>query len=63
MGHEPCEMELYVCLKDFGEHHWHIAICVDDLLIASKYPQGVVDALTNKYHFKLKGTDNISYYL
>ena len=36
---------------------------MDDLLIVSKLPRLIVDALTNKYDFKLKGTRPISYHL
>ena len=43
--------------------HEHIVICVDDLLIVSKSPQIILDALINKHKFKLKGTRNISYHL
>ena len=35
---------------------------MDDLLIESKDPQRVVDALMNKHYFKLKGTGPISYH-
>ena len=63
MGHGPCKVEPCIWLKDFGEHHEHITIHVDDLLIASKDLQGVVDSLTNNYHFKLKRTGPTSYHL
>ena len=36
---------------------------IDDLAIAAKEPQNIVDALINKYKFKLKGTGPISYHL
>ena len=63
MGYESCEMEPGMCLKYCGEHYEHIAVCVDDLLISSKDPQGAADDLTNKHHFKLMGTGPISYHL
>ena len=56
-------MEPDTWLNDCREHYKHISIHVDDLLIASKYPQGSLDTLTKKYNFKLKGTDPISYHL
>ena len=40
-----------------------IAACVDDLLIASKSPQLILDALNNKHNFTVKGTGHISYHL
>ena len=36
---------------------------VDDLLIASKEPQKIVNLLINKHNFKLKGTGPINYHL
>ena len=53
-------MEPDVWLRYCGEHYECIDICVDYLLIASKDPQVVVDALTNNHHFKLKGTGTMS---
>lgn len=40
-------------------HYEHIPVCADDLLIASKTPQAIADLFSNKYKFKLKGTDII----
>ena len=40
-----------------------IAACVDDLLIASKDPEGIAHLLANKHKFKLKGTGPIKYHL
>ena len=36
---------------------------MDELLIESKSPQLIVDALTKKHNLKLKGTGPISYHL
>ena len=55
MGYEPCTIDPDIWLRDGWKNHEHIAVCVDDLMIASKNPQGVVDALRKKHHFKLKG--------
>ena len=44
--------------------HWeYIGTYVDDLAIASKDPKSIVDTLTDKYRFKLKGTGPILYHL
>lgn len=57
-------MELDIWLCPYEEDHYeHIAVCVDDLLIASKDPKQIIDALTNKHSFKLKGTGPISHHL
>ena len=64
MGFEPCKMEPEIWLRPCGEDHYeHIAVCVDDLLIASKDPKGTIEVLTNENYFKLKGTGPISYHL
>ena len=36
---------------------------VDNLLIASKSPQIIIDALINKRNFKAKGTEPFTYHL
>ena len=63
MGYEPCKMESDVWLRYCGEHYECIAVYVDDLLIASKNPHGVLDDLTKYHHFKLKGTGLMFYHL
>ena len=46
------------------ENHYEcITICLDDLLIASKDPHCVADALTNNHHFKLKDIAPLFYHL
>ena len=64
MGFEPCKMEPDIWMRPCGEDHYeYIAVYVDDLLIASKDPKAIIDVLTNKYSFKLKGTRPIFYHL
>ena len=64
MGFEPCKMDPNIWLRPHGEDHYEcIAIYVGDLLIASKCPKSIIDFLTNKHCFKLKGTSPISYHL
>ena len=50
-------------MKDMGDHYEYIAVYVDDLIIASKDPQGVIDMLTVTHKFKLKGTGEMTYHL
>ena len=51
-------------VNDNGFYHYeYITVYIDDLLIASKTLQAIVDLLTNKHKFKLKGTESIKYYL
>jgi hypothetical protein len=40
-----------------------VAACVDDLAIASKNPQGIIDDFERRYKFKLKGTGPIKNHL
>jgi len=40
-----------------------VAVYVDDLVITSKDPKAITDALTNCHGFKLKGTGPIEYHL
>ena len=56
-------MEPDIWLKDCGTHYEYIAVYVDDLLIASKESQSVIDTLINYHHFKLKGTGPMSHHL
>jgi hypothetical protein len=46
-------------MRRVGDHCKCIAVYVDDLVIASKDPAGVVGALTEDCKFKLKGTGPI----
>ena len=51
-------------VEDNGSPHYeYIAVYVNDLLIASKTPQAIVDLLTNKHKFKLKSIESIKYHL
>ena len=64
MGFEPCKMEPDIWLCPCAEDNYeYIDINADDLLIASKDPKGIIDILTNKHYFKLKGAGHISYHL
>ena len=51
-------------MRPQGDHYEYIAVYVDDLLIASRQPQSIIDQLTAKPHaFKLKGTGPVSFHL
>ena len=51
-------------MKDCGDHYEYIACYVDDLMIASRKPQSIIDMLTAGPHsFKLKGTGPVSFHL
>jgi hypothetical protein len=56
MGFFPSKAEKDIWMRDKGDHYEHIAVYVDDLLIASREPNAIIDDLTLKHKFKLKGT-------
>ena len=63
MGFFPCKAEPNIWMREKADHWEYIGTYVDDLAIASKDPQGIVDKLVKEYKFKLKGTGPISYHL
>ena len=62
MGFMPSRAEPDIWMRDKGDHYEYIAVYVDDLLIASKNPQAIIDAL-EAVPFKLKGTGPIEFHL
>ena len=44
MGFEPTKAEEDIWIQDAGDHYEYIAVYVNDLLIASKAPQAIIDA-------------------
>jgi hypothetical protein len=50
-------------MRERDGHYEYIAVYVDDLLIASKAPQDIIEWLEKKNLFKLKGTGPISFHL
>ena len=64
MGFSPSKAEGDIWMKDCGDHYEYIACYVDDLMIASRKPQSIIDMLTAGPHsFKLKGTGPVSFHL
>ena len=64
MGFFPSKAEEDIWMRDQGDHYEYIAVYVDDLMIASKDPKGIIDALTSKpNNFKLKGTGPVTFHL
>jgi len=56
-----CEKDIW--MRDMGDHCEHIAVHVDDLMIASKDPEAIVKTLMEKCQFKLKGTSPAEFHL
>ena len=63
MGFEPSKAEPHIWMRPKGDHYEYIGVYVDDLLIVSRDPQALIDALEKDHHFKLKGTGAISFHL
>ena len=64
MGFVPSRAEEDIWMRDCGDHYEYIGVYVDDLIIASKNPQGIIDELEAKPHaFKLKGTGQVKFHL
>ena len=55
MNFFPSKAEADIWMRDMGDHYEYIAVYVDDLLIVSNNPQGLIDAFINDHHFKLIG--------
>ena len=52
------------CLADGANHYEYIATYIDDLAVIMKDPQSCIDQLTAApYHFKLKGSGPLNFYL
>ena len=64
IGFEPCKAESDIWMRDAGDHYEYIGVYMDDLLITSKNPQAIIDALMAEPHkFKLKGTGKVEFHL
>ncbi|GAX18752.1 hypothetical protein FisN_26Hu045 [Fistulifera solaris] len=63
MGFFPSKSEPDVWMRRCDDLYEYIAVYVDDLLIVSKQPMLIVEALKHKYGFKLKGTGPVFFHL
>ena len=63
MGCFTSKWEKDMWMRNMGDHCKHIAVHVDDLMIASKDPEAIVKTLMEKCQFKLKGTGPIKFHL
>jgi len=63
MGLIPSKAERDIWMSGHGDHYEHIAVYVNDLLIASKDPSSIIKTLSGEHKFKLKGTDTVSFHL
>ena len=64
MGFTPSRADPDIWIRKRGDHYEYVAVYVDDLLIASKTPQEITNALeAHPNLFKLKGTGPIKFHL
>jgi hypothetical protein len=64
MGFTPCKSDPDIWMRACDDHYEYIACYVDDLLIASRKPQEIIDALmAAPNNYKLKGTGPVTYHL
>ena len=63
MGFTPCLADPDVWMKHCGDHYEYIGTYVDDLEIASRHPEAILDLLLTKYDFKLKGSGPMTFHL
>ena len=63
IGFFPSLADNSLWMRDKGDHYEYIGVYVDDLEIASKDPQAIIDTFINKYKFSLKGVGPLSYHL
>jgi hypothetical protein len=63
VGFVECKAEPDIWMRDKGDHYEYIAVYVDDLMILSKDPQGIVDIFEKDYSFTVKGTGPVDYHL
>lgn len=64
MNFNPSKFDADIWMRDCEDHYEYIACYVDDLMIASKNPQGIIDALAAApNNFKLKGTGPVTFHL
>jgi Reverse transcriptase (RNA-dependent DNA polymerase) len=63
MGFTSSKAEPDIWMRRCGDLWEYIATYVDDLCISSPNPKAIIDVLTDKYQFKLKGVGPISFHL
>ena len=63
MGFAPSKAEDDIWMRRNGDVWEYVATYVDDLCIAAKNPQEIIDVLEKKYNYKLKGTGPIKFHL
>jgi Reverse transcriptase (RNA-dependent DNA polymerase) len=64
MTPNPSKMDADIWMRTCRDHYKYIACYMDDLMIASKDPKGIIDALQGAPNkFKFKGTGPVTFHL
>ena len=63
MGFFPCRADPDVWMRKMEDHYEYIGTYVDDLQLASKNPQLLIDALRKSYQFTIKEAGPIAFHL
>jgi hypothetical protein len=64
MGFTPSKADADIWMRDCGDHYEYIACYIDDLMIASRNAQAIIDALEGKPNsITLKGTGPVTFHL
>jgi hypothetical protein len=63
MGFTPIKAEADIWMQENDGLYGYIAFYVDDLLIAARNPNSIVQTLQEKCKFKLKGVGSLTYHL
>jgi hypothetical protein len=63
IGFVPCKAEPDIWMRRNGNVYEYVGVYVDDLAIAMKDPQALIDLLMHTHKFKLKGTGEIKFHL
>ena len=63
MGFFPSKAENDIWMRDKGDHYEYIGVYVDDLIICTKEPRAIIEALQIEHKFKLKGTGPVEFHL
>jgi hypothetical protein len=64
LGFRPSKAEEDIWMRNMGDHYAYLASYVDDMAIASRNPQAIIDALEGApNNFKLKGMGVMEFHL
>jgi hypothetical protein len=63
MGFTPSKAEADIWMRENNGLYEYIAVYVDDLLIAARNPEEIVNKLQEQHKFKLKGVGSLTYHL